>query len=94
MRLAFAVASAKARPSLVLAVGIGAAVAGYVVAALFPLSDLLEPWHHLSPWDWAFGGDPLVHPTELWRYAALAVPTVALAAIGTVVVRRRDIAAA
>lgn len=92
--LAFAVASAKARPSLVLAVGIGAAVAAYLVAALFPLTDLLEPWHHLSPWDWAFGGDPLVQATEIWRYVALVLPTVAFAAIGTVAVRRRDISAA
>lgn len=92
--LAYAIAGARARPSLVLAVGVGAAVAAYVVSALFPLSGALEPLSHLSPWDWAFGGDPLVRPTEPWRFAALAVPSVLLVATGSLLVRRRDAATA
>ncbi|MDQ6683026.1 MAG: ABC transporter permease, partial [Chloroflexota bacterium] len=79
---AVAIAGIGARPSLVLGLGIGVALAGYIVAALFPLASGLEPWRHLSPWDWAFGGDPLEMPTELWRYAALATPSVILIAIG------------
>ena len=91
--LAFAVAGLRARPSLVLGIGIGLALAGYIVAALLPLSSVLAPWRHLSPWDWAFGGDPLVGATEPWRYVALAVPSVLLVAIGLWSVARRDIAA-
>jgi ABC-2 type transport system permease protein len=91
--LAYVVAAATGRPSLVLGLGVGVAVAGYVVAALFPLSDVLAPWRQLSPWSWALGGDPLVHPTEAWRYAALGIPTLALLGIGTWLVRRRDIPA-
>ena len=49
------------RPGIVLGVGMALAVAGYVAVALFPLSDVLEPWKHASPWDWALGGDPLVN---------------------------------
>lgn len=90
--LAFAVAGLRARPSLVLGAGIGLALAGYIVAALFPLSSVLAPLRHLSPWDWAFGGDPLVGATELWRYVALAAPSVALVALGLWLVTRRDIA--
>ncbi len=91
--LAFAVAGLRARPSLVLGAGIGLALAGYLVAALFPLSSVLAPWRHLSPWDWAFGGDPLVGATEPWRYLALAVPSVLLVAVGLGSVARRDVAA-
>ena len=90
--VAFAVACLRARPSRVLGIGIGVALAGYLVAALFPLSSGLEPWRHISPWDWAFGGDPLGHATEGWRYAALAVPAILLTAGGILAVARRDVA--
>ncbi|HEY7847160.1 MAG TPA: ABC transporter permease subunit [Candidatus Limnocylindria bacterium] len=92
--LAYAVAGARARPPLVLAVGIGVAVLGYVIAALFPLSDVLEPWQSVSPWEWAFGGDPLVNGAEAWRYLALLLPTIGLVLLGTILVTRRDVAAA
>jgi ABC-2 type transport system permease protein len=91
--VAVAVAGLRGRPSLVLGVGLGIALAGYVVSALFPLSTLLEPWRQVSPWYWALGGDPLTGPTDAWRYAALLVPTVVLTAIGVQAVARRDIAA-
>jgi hypothetical protein len=66
-------------------------VAGYLVVALFPLNATLAPWRHLSPWDWAFGGDPLAQVTALWRYFALAGPAVALVALGGVGFSRRDV---
>ncbi len=92
--LAIAVAGLRARPSLVLGIGIGVAVAGCVVSSLFPLSDVLAPWRHVSPWDWAFGGNPLEQATALWRYAALLAPSVVLTAIGVLSVARRDVAGA
>ena len=49
-------------------------------------------WRHLSPWDWAFGGDPLEQATEVWRYAALVIPSILLTAVGIDAVARRDIA--
>jgi ABC-2 type transport system permease protein len=92
--LSIAIAGILARPGLVLSVGLGLSLLGYLVAALFPLSDVLAPWAHLSPWDWALGGDPLVNATELWRYAALAVPSLALVVIGIAAFERRDIRSA
>ena len=82
------------RPGVVLGVGMALAVAGYVAVALFPISDVLAPWRHASPWDWALGGDPLVNATEAWRYLALGVPAVALVALGTWAFGRRDVRAA
>lgn len=91
--VAFAIACLRARPSLVLAIGVGLAIAGYLVAALFPLASVLAPWRQISPWDWAFGGDPLEHATDAWRYAALVIPTILFAAVGLVAVARRDVSA-
>jgi beta-exotoxin I transport system permease protein len=92
--LALAIAGLRGRPSLVMGIGLAAALAGCLVVALFPLSSVLAPWQHLSPWDWALGGGPLERATEVWRYLALAVPSVVLAAIGVISVARRDVAAA
>jgi len=92
--LALAIAGFIPRPSLVLGLAITAAVAGYFVVALFPLNATLAPWRHVSPWDWAFGGDPLTDTTAAWRYLALAGPALGLAAIGALGFRRRDVRAA
>lgn len=92
--LAFAVAGITGRPGPVLALGLGLALVGYLVAALFPLSDVLEGWAWLSPWDWALGTDPLVSPAEPIRYVALAAGTAALLAVGGIAFARRDIRSA
>ena len=92
--LAVAIAGLLARPGLVLSVGLSLALVGYLVAALFPLSEVLAPWRQISPWAWALGGDPLVNAAEPWRYAALAVPALGLALLGIVAFGRRDIRSA
>jgi ABC-2 type transport system permease protein len=92
--LAVAVAGIRGRPSLVLAVALGVAFAGLIANSLFPLSSVLSPWRHLSPWDWAFGGNPLEQATDLWRYAALLVLSVILTGVGVFAVARRDISGA
>ncbi len=92
--LAVAVAGWLPRPSFVLAIGVATAVAGYLIAALLPLSDLLKPLSGLSPWKWALGGDPLVNATEPWRYVALMVPVFALVVLAVVGFVRRDVRAA
>ena len=85
--LALAVAGWLPRPSLVLAIGVAAAVGGYLIAALFPLSDVLKPVSGLSPWKWALGGDPLVNAAEPWRSVALIVPAFVLVALAAIVVQ-------
>jgi len=78
----------------VLSLGFGIGFAGYLVLALFPLSDVLAPWRHVSPWDWALGSDPLVNGAEAWRYLLLAATGVLLAVAGVVAFARRDIRSA
>lgn len=92
--LAIALAGIAARPGIVLFVALATALVGYIVAALFPLSDVLAPWAHLSPWDWALGGDPLVNGAEFWRFIALALPALVFATLGIVAFNRRDIRSA
>jgi ABC-2 type transport system permease protein len=92
--LALAVAGWLPRPSLVLAIGIAASVGGYIVSALFPLTDALKPLSGLSPWKWAFGGDPLANTTEPWRYGVLLVPAVIMVGLALVGFIRRDVRAA
>jgi ABC-2 type transport system permease protein len=92
--LALAIAGVRARPSVVLGVGLSVAMAGALMAALFPLSDALKPLAHISPWDWAFGGDPLVSGGEPWRFLALGLPALAMAAFGIWAFGRRDVSAA
>ena len=92
--LCIAVAGAAARPTRLLSVGFSVAYAGYLVRALFPLSAILAPWRHVSPWDWALGSDPLVNGAEAWRYLLLAATGVLLAVAGLVAFARRDIRSA
>jgi ABC-2 type transport system permease protein len=92
--LCLAVAGLVARPSLVLGLGLFVLIAGCTVASLFPLSQQLKELAHLSPWDWALGGDPLVNPTQPWRYLALGLPAVGLALFGAFAFGRRDVRAA
>jgi ABC-2 type transport system permease protein len=92
--LAIAIAGLVGRPGPVLAIALALALVGYIAAALFPLSDALEAWAWLSPWDWALGGDPLFHPTEPVRYLALVGATAALLLVGVVAFARRDVRSA
>jgi ABC-2 type transport system permease protein len=91
--VAYLVACLRASPPLVLGASLGLAVAGYIVAALFPVSDALRPWRVISPWQWANGGDPLVNGLDLWRPALLVLVSVLLAIGGTIAIDRRDVAA-
>ncbi|HEY3523471.1 MAG TPA: hypothetical protein VGK63_07180 [Candidatus Limnocylindrales bacterium] len=90
--LALLIAGLRPRSGLVLGVTLAILIAGFVVTALFPLADQLRGLVHISPWDWAFGGDPLRSPTEPWRYLALGVPALAFAVLGAVAFSRRDVA--
>jgi len=89
--LALLIAGLRPRSGVVLGVTLAVLVAGFVVTALFPLSSDLRDLVHVSPWDWAFAGDPLRSPTDPWRYLVLGLPAVAFAAIGAFAFSRRDV---
>jgi ABC-2 type transport system permease protein len=92
--LTFAVSGLVGKPSLALGVGLFVVMGGLIVSALFPLSSTLAEFAHVSPWDWAFAGDPLLNGTDVWRYLVLGIPAVAMAVFGMWAFGRRDVAAA
>ncbi len=92
--LALAVAGLWPKPSAVLGIGLFVLVGGCIAEALLPLNRSLAELAHLSPWDWAFAGDPLVNDTEAWRFLALGLPAILLAGFGIWAFGRRDVAAA
>lgn len=88
---ALAIAGWWPRPAVVLALGVAAVITAYLVAALFQLSDPLQPFRGLSPWTWALGGDPLDGDTAWWRFAAPLVAAAVLVGVGTIGFARRDV---
>ena len=88
------VAGIRGRGSVALGVGLLVAVGGCIVATLFPISSSLAELAHLSPWDWAFAGDPLSNSTAFWRYLALGLPAIGLTLLAIWAFARRDVSAA
>ena len=90
---AFAIACVRPWPSIVNGAGIGLALVSYLVVALFSFTTVLAPFSQLSPWNWAFGGNPLEQATDPWRYIALVAPAIVLDLVGLRLIAARDIAA-
>jgi ABC-2 type transport system permease protein len=89
--VAYAVGGLGGSRGLALGVSIGVLVLGYLFAFVFPISDALEPFRWLSPWDWATGQQPVSDGTEPLRLAVVVLVTGVLVAVGTLAVERRDI---
>lgn len=66
-------------------------VAGYVASFLLPLSDSVAGARYASPWYWAIGEQPVSDGVD-WRFLlVLAGVSLALVALGTMAIERRDI---
>ncbi|MFI9286113.1 ABC transporter permease [Streptomyces werraensis] len=74
-----------------LGVAAGVLVVGYLLHAIAPMSDALEPLSNISPWEWALGSDPLVNGVPWGGAALLLVLSVLVVAAGTHAVGRRDV---
>jgi ABC-2 type transport system permease protein len=80
------------RRAVVLGAGIGAAIAAFLLDALAPLADWLEPWQGASPFSWALGNDPLIAGVDLPMAGLLVGVTILFAILAALAYRRRDIA--
>jgi ABC-2 type transport system permease protein len=69
-------------------------VAGYVASFLLPLNDRLAGMRKVSPWYWALGGQPVSDGIDAAAVVLLTAVTIALVALGTIAVGRRDIRSA
>lgn len=92
--LALLLAGWRGAPSMSLGVPVALAIAGYIVSALFPLVSAVAPLRHLSPWDWALGGDPLANGIGPLRVLVLVLVIIVLVLAGARLFRDRDIASA
>lgn len=79
------------RPAVAEGAGVGIAVAGYVVSAMFPLRESWAKAQYISPWNWALGGHPLTATADWWRYLAPVALALLLAIAGLAAFNRRDI---
>ncbi len=76
---------------LAIGVGLGVSIAGFLVNALAPLSDLLEPWRPLSPHYHYIGYDPLTAGFDPAHGLILAGLSVVLVALAATAFERRDL---
>jgi ABC-2 type transport system permease protein len=91
--LAFAIGAATGSRAAALGGSAATAVLAYLANSVFPQVEALGWTRDVSPFHWYLGGDPLVHGVQAGGAAALAVTTVVLAGIGTLLFTRRDLKA-
>ncbi|MFC6238207.1 ABC transporter permease subunit [Longivirga aurantiaca] len=75
----------------VLGGGIGLALTAFLVDALAPMADWLEPWQDASPFAWALRSDPLTSGFAVLDALLLASVALVLTGAAVAVYRRRDI---
>lgn len=89
--LTLLVASATRKRAVALGAGIGLALAAFLLNALAPMADWLEPWQKASPFEWALGNNPLLNGMD-WGMAALMLGVaVVLVVVADVLYHRQDI---
>ena len=68
-----------------------AAIVAYLLNALAPVVELLEPLSRISPFYYYFGADPLTNGLHLGHAAVLAALTAVLLAVAVFTFERRDL---
>ena len=89
--LAFGLAGLGLRAPVVVGVTGAVLLGGYLLHAMAPLSETLQPAQNLSPWFWALGHNPLAHGFGALGVLSLVAATVIALAVGLVFVARRTI---
>ena len=90
--MALALGCAKGSRGLCMGVTSALAIAAYLVNALAPLAELLEPTQKFSPFYLYIGADPLLSGLNFVHAGALAGLTAASLGVGLVLFGRRDLA--
>lgn len=89
--LALAVGAITGRRSIATMAGAGIAVLGYVVNAIANQADDAEALRAVSPYAWAYHGNPLADGVDWGGLLLLWGVSIALAIIAAVALRRRDV---
>ncbi len=85
------IGAATGKRTVALGVGVGLALAAFLLNALAPLADWLEPWQDASPFQWALGSEPLVNGVDLPMAGLLLGLSALLVVAADVVYHRHDI---
>jgi len=89
--VALLVATVTGKRAVVLGTAVGLALAAFLLNALAPMADWLEPWQKASPFYWALGDNPLINGVDAPMAGLLLVAAVAQVVLADVAYRRRDI---
>jgi len=89
--VALLVATVTGKRAVALGTAVGLALAAFLLNALTPMADWLEPWQKASPFYWALGDNPLINGVDAPMAGLLLVAAVALVVLADVAYRRRDI---
>ncbi len=89
--LTLLVAAATGKRAVALGAGVGLALAAFLLNALAPMADWLEPWQKASPFEWALGGNPLLNGMEWGMAVLMLVLAVLMVVVADVVYHRQDI---
>lgn len=89
--VAFLLAALTGRRAAALGVAIGLAIAAFLLHALAPLADWLEPWQDASPFKWAYGEQPISTGLDLGGAALLIATAVVTLSAAVFAFGRRDV---
>ena len=90
--LALAIGAATGRRGASLGISGAGAVLAYLVNALGPVADILEPARFVTPFYYYIGADPLSNGLDLAHAAVLVAATALMSLVAVVSFERRDIA--
>jgi ABC-2 type transport system permease protein len=85
------IGAATGKRGVALGVGVGFALAAFLLNALAPLADWLEPWQAASPFKWALGSEPLLNGIDVPMASLLLALSIVLVVAADVVYHRHDI---
>lgn len=85
------IGAATGKRTVALGVGVGLALAAFLLNALAPLADWLEPWQDVSPFRWALGNEPLLNGVDVAMALLLLGLSMLLVALAGLAYRRHDI---
>ena len=85
------IGAATGKRTVALGVGVGLALAAFLLNALAPLADWLEPWQDASPFRWALGNEPLLNGVDVAMAGLLLGLSIVLLVIAAIAYRRHDI---
>jgi ABC-2 type transport system permease protein len=85
------IGAATGKRTVALGAGVGLALAAFLLNALAPMADWLEPWQKVSPFQWAMGDNPLLNGMD-WPMTWLLVGlSLLLVTVADIAYHRHDI---